>query len=306
MNDKLIINIEETYYNKTPKKNLNKLNFLKKYIHPNSELFIDNRTGIIRSELKKTPEEILQYWSKIIFTSKDKEYSNQNGYTAAFPYAKARLNYVYETINNFLKNNKKNVICDYACGEGILLDIFKKKGYRNIIGVEHSKVLVKNIKKKLKIKCYSSGLGFGNLKNFQHLEEARMSILTWVLCNCVNPLKVLREISSRIKVNNYICIAESSRILVPFKKKLNDYLNKKHISDTHPWHFTKNSLSNLLYLSNFEVVYTNYYKDSDILLLIGKKTKKINKKKIKTDDPKKIKNFLLEWDKYSSKKNIFE
>ena len=212
-------------------------------------MFLDLTTGIIRSELKKTPEEILEYWSKTIFTSKKKD-----DYTAHLPFAKARLYYVYETINNFLKNNKKNIVCDYACGEGVLLNIFKENGYKKVMGVEHSSSLVKKIKKQLKVSCFNSGLGFGTLKNFKELNNVNFSVLSWVLCNCINPLAVLKEISNKNKINNYICIAESSRILVPFRKKLDNYLNKKHINDTHPWHFTKNSLSNLLYICNFDVV----------------------------------------------------
>lgn len=42
MNNKLIRNIEETYYNKTPKKSLNKLNFLKKYIHQKKYIIFFN------------------------------------------------------------------------------------------------------------------------------------------------------------------------------------------------------------------------------------------------------------------------
>ena len=57
MSKKIIKNIEDTYYNKTPKKRLKKLNFKNTFIQ--SEMFLDLTTGIIRSSLK-TPE-ILEY-----------------------------------------------------------------------------------------------------------------------------------------------------------------------------------------------------------------------------------------------------
>ena len=60
----------------------------------------------------------------------------------------------------------------------------------------------------------------------------------------------------------------------------------------------------LWFICNFDVVYTNYYKDSDVLIVIGKK-RVINKNKIKIDDPKKVLNFLIKWDKYFDEKKYF-
>ena len=288
----------DTYNNRTPKKFLKKIGFLNQYLHPKSSMYLDMRTGILRSELKNSPKQILEYWSNKIFRSK-----KIDDYSAKLPFAKARLQYVFETINIFFKKKKSLKICDYACGEGILLDIFKKEGYSNLLGIEHSKLLAKQIRKK-KIDCLSAGLGFGELNNLKRLKKINLGILSWVLCNCINPYKVLMEISDNTQKNGYICIVESSRILVPFRKNLKDYLNKKHINDTHPWHFSKTSLSSLLNLCKFEIVYINRYYDTDVLLIIAKK-KQINKKLVKTDSPKKIYNFISEWNKFS-KKNIFD
>lgn len=290
--------ILDTYNNKTPKKYLKKLNFLNKYLHKKSSVYLDLRTGILRSELKNSPQQILNYWSNKIFKSK-----NVEDYSAKNPFAIARLTYVYETINKFFGNKKKMKICDFACGEGTLLEILKKNKYTDLRGVEHSASLAKKIQKK-KINCHISGLGFGDLKDLRGLKDIELGMLCWVLCNCINPLKVLNEISQTIKENNYICIAESSRILVPFRKKLKNYFNKKHISDTHPWHFSKTSLSTLLKICNFEVIYTNRYKDSDVLLIIAKK-KKLKQSSFYIDNPKKIFKFFFEWDIFSKKK-IFD
>ncbi len=291
--------ILDTYNNKTPKKYLKKLKFLNKYLHPKSSMFLDLKSGIVRSELKLKPIEILKYWSNVIFKSKNKE-----DYTATLPFAKARLQYVYETLNIFFKKNKKIKICDFASGQGVLLDIFKKEKYKNLRGVEHSVELAKRTNKKKNIKCHNAGLGFGELKKFKDLNNIDLGMLCWVLCNCINPYEVLLEISKTIKKNKFICIAESSRILVPFRKKLDDYLDKRHINDIHPWHFSKTSLSTLLNLCNFEVVYTNRYKDSDVLLIIAKK-KKIRKNLLNIDNARKMHKFFLEWD-FVTKKKVFD
>tara|TARA_B100001057_G_C22842529_1_gene947656 strand:- start:200 stop:1096 length:897 start_codon:yes stop_codon:yes gene_type:complete len=293
--------IQNSFNNLTKNKRLKKLNFLKKYIHKSSNIYLDMNSGMVRSDLKKTPQEILDYWSNLIFKNK-----NDYNYRASFPYAKARLQYVFENINNYFKYNKKLKITDFACGEGMLLKIFKKNGYKNILGVEGSALEVKKIKKNFNIDCCLTGLGFDKLKKFKKIKDTDVSILSWVLCNCINPLKVMREISDNTKYGSYICIAESSRILVPFKKNLNDYFSKKFIADAHPWNFTKQSLYNLLYLSDFEVCFTNKYKNSDVLFIIAKKVKKIKKQKLKVDSAEKIYNFFYYWHKISSKKNLFD
>ena len=103
-----------------------------------------------------------------------------------------------------------------------------------------------------------------------------------------------------------MCVAESSRILVPFKKNLNDYFAKTHPEDIHPWHFSAKSLQALLILSGFKVVYVNRFKDSNELLLIAKKQKnqiKINKK----DNYKKVYRFFKKWHEISkNSKDLFE
>lgn len=98
---------------------------------------------------------------------------------------------------------------------------------------------------------------------------------------------------------SYLCVAESSRILVPFKKKINEYFNKKIIQDAHPFHFSKNSLSNLLLISGFKPIFYNHYKDSDILLIIAKKTNTIKKNGYICDTPNQVLNFMRSWNKYS-------
>ena len=115
---------------------------------------------------------------------------------------------------------------------------------------------------------------------------------------------MLRDVHSHLTKDAYLCVAESSRILVPFKKKLEDYFNKRYVADIHPWHFSKNSLKALLEVAGFSVKYINYYRDSDVMLMIAKKTS--SKKRFYTvDSYKDIDNFFKDW-KYLSNKNYLE
>ena len=95
-----------------------------------------------------------------------------------------------------------------------------------------------------------------------------------------------------------ILFAESSRMLVPFKKPIQMYFGIGN-PDIHPFHFSKNSLANLLIINKFKPVYINRYIDSDYLLIIAKKINKIDSKSIKVDNFMKVKKFFERWYKES-------
>lgn len=292
--------LENSFKNQS-KKNLIKLSFIDKYLHKNSNLFIDKKSGLVRSDLNSTPKEILDIWSNKIFTS-----SNINDYDANLPFAKSRLLYTALTVNNFLKKNrvKNRKYCDYATGQGVLIECLKSIDLKSkIISTEGSKKLSRFIEKKYDIECLNTPLGNGSLVNFDRnkFNSPNFGFLNWTLCNCIDPLSVLSDIYNHLEDDSYLCVSESSRILVPFRKKLNDYFNKRYIADIHPWHFSFNSISSLLGISGFNVIYYNRYKDSDVMLVIAKKTKK-RKKKFKIDNYKNLINFFKDWDKITNLK----
>ena len=64
------LEIQSSFSNNTSKNDLIEIKFLKKYLNKKSRIFVDKKTGIIRSDLKSSPEEILDIWSKKIFNSK--------------------------------------------------------------------------------------------------------------------------------------------------------------------------------------------------------------------------------------------
>ena len=281
------------------KKNLIKLPFMNKYLHKKSNLYVDKKTGLVRSDLSSTPTEILDIWSNKIFTS-----SNINDYDANLPFAKSRLFYTALTVNNFLKKNrlKNRTFCDYASGQGILIECLKSIDQKSkIIATEGSKKLSRFIERKYNIECLNTPLGNSSLSNFDRnrTNQPNFGFLNWTLCNCIDPLSVLNDIHNHLENDSYLCVSESSRILVPFRKKLNDYFNKRYIADIHPWHFSYNSISALLGISGFDVIYHNRYQDSDVMLVIAKKTKKI-RKKFKIDNYKNLIKFFRDWDKITS------
>lgn len=148
--------------------------------------------------------------------------------------------------------------------------------------IEHSKSNVALIKKEFRKKNFpikklfnGSIEDFDNKNNFETID---IGTLNWTLCNTSNPIKVLRSIHNSLKTNIHIMIAESSRILVPFKKHINNYFNSKFRSFYHSWHFSYNSLSNLLEICNFRVVRSNRYFDENDMFVIARKMDKISHK----------------------------
>ena len=98
-----------------------------------------------------------------------------------------------------------------------------------------------------------------------------------------------------LKPGGYLVVAEGSRILVPFKKPLHMYFSHLPV-DLHPYHFSVNSLCNLLKVNNFKVEFINRYIDSDILCVIGKKMDNVPLQSYEIDCYLKIINFFERWD----------
>lgn len=263
------------------------LYFLRKYLKKGSSIYLHKKTGVVSSELKRSAEDILSYWSKKIFKSK-----NRNDYSAFYPFARARLYYVTRTfIDRLMKKIKKNwTVCDFGTGQGVLPELLKRECPNlKVFCTEGSRSLV-NILKRKKQNVFFANLSSGSMPKI----KVDCGFLTWTLCNCIKPYSVLLGIRKNIKHNGFLIIADSSRILVPFKKSLHDLLPNKHPADIHPYFFSAKSLTALLKCAGFQKVYCNRFFDSDILLIIAKKINlPSDRHKIICDSPKDVKKFFI-------------
>jgi hypothetical protein len=266
-----------------------KLDFLSKYLPKDDEIFVNPITGFVTSLRKMSVEDVAAYWSDVIFPDKSIE-----SYSANFPFAKARLTYVTHTVADFLKldTKSKNKWCDFATGEGVLLKLISTF-YPNIevTGTEHSMEIVNQLN--------NEGFGvkkltLGEFSTYDSDKEFDISTLTWTLANAIDPVSCVKDIVLRTRMGGYVCIAESSRILVPFRKSLFDYLSLTNPADLHPSHLSANTLRCLMQLAGLEIVYTNRYFDSDVLLVIGKKVDYPVVPKY-FDDQKSVVSFMKKW-----------
>lgn len=247
---------------------------------------ISKYSGLVSVIKRRNSAEIAKEWSEKIFGRK---FSKKN-YTSKIPAVVARHTYLIETITSKLKLRSKSV-CDFGAGEGEFLKILKKRIDIKPFGIEPSK---KNchLLKKNKIKHFA-----GTIEEYYKLKNKKkfdLATIMWTLCNTSNSFEMIKIAHELIKDNGYLVIAESSRILVPFKKPIQMYFGKNK-PDLHPFHFSKNSLNNILVLNKFRPIYINRYIDSDYIVIIAKKIKKIENHRIKIDNYLKVKEFFKRW-----------
>jgi len=268
------------------------LAFLADYLPFGDMIWVQPKTGFVTSSRQMSAENVAKYWTEVIYPD-----SSQESYSAHFPFAKARLLYVMQTVAQFLKLNLESNLawCDFATGEGVFLEhlrLFYPKV--EIYGTEHSAALVEQLQNR-NFDVNARSLGNITVGNNQLFD---ISTLSWTLANCIDPLAVLLDVVSQTKMGGYVCVAESSRILVPFRKSLKDYFSPKMPADLHPSNFSANTLRCLMQLAGLEICYTNRFFDSDVLLVIGRRVEtevKVTYIDFKDD----VVEFFKKWDRNS-------
>ena len=276
------------------------LKFLRKV--SKSKVFVSKSTGVVFNDDIKPSEYTARLWSDKIFSNKTNGVKSK--FTADTPLFSSRHYYAM----NFLKNKinlKDKVICDFGAGEGnLLLKFSKYLNLKKLIAVEPSSKNCELIKKKFhNNKKKIPTIINSTIENYDKMTKKKcdVAILTWTLCNCSEPLDVIKKIYNSLNKNGYLLVGESSRILVPFKKPIHNYFNiKKRTGMWHPWHFSFNGLVNLLKVNKFKVLYYNrYYNEDNIFLIVKKSNNKINK--FEVDNYKHVVNFFQDWLKVSTK-----
>jgi len=265
------------------------LDFLSRYLPIGDKIFVNPISGFITSQRYMSANDVAKYWSDKIFPDKSEE-----SYSAYNPFAQARLFYVVQTIAQYFKFNEHSNLhwCDFATGEGVLLSLLRNNYPKlRISGTEHSSTLVESLNSNgfdVQIKTLGIQASMPNKELFD------ISTLTWTLANAIDPLACLQDVVDNTKTGGYVCVAESSRILVPFRKSLSDYFSKTFPADLHPSNFSTNTLKLLMQLAGLEIVFVNRYFDSDVLLVMGKKVSHQVEPKF-FDDQMKVVEFMREW-----------
>ena len=145
---------------------------------------------------------------------------------------------------NYLKNRiKKGKLLEIGSGQGYILEIFEKNGFK-VSGIEPSKINVKTINKKLKNgKCKH---GFAE-NEIDHEVEFDLIIMSHVLEHVIDSKKVLEKLKTVLSNDGRLFIE------VPNcgSKK---YLKESIYTQPHIHHFTKESIQKLLGSIEMEIV----------------------------------------------------
>ena len=234
-------------------------------------LHVCQDTGLVRVKNVRSSMETAKAWSDEVYNT---EFTGDT-YTARIPAVVARHTYVADFADTNIGLSGKKV-CDIGAGEGQFLEIISKNPYKaKVYGIEPSKRNCSMLNK--------SGFEFfnGTIEDYAESNDFssnKFDVVTamWTLVNTSSCLDMVSAAFKMLKTGGHIVVGESSRILVPFKKPLHYYLQKMAI-DLHPYHFSANSLQNLLKVVGFEIVHVNRFIDTDYLCIIAKKPEaKIN------------------------------
>jgi hypothetical protein len=289
--------VKDSFSGDNLESNLIPIEVTRSYVQNNDILYVNKATGICSAKLPININEVVQYWSNNIFKS-----SSPEDYNAFLPFATARLFYVFRSIIDFFKltTDSKLTIADFATGQGVLLNIIKNFSKNlNLVGTEHSGDLVEMLS--------NSGFNIQSTpvtSKMPSLFEADIGIINWTLSCCADPYDFLLGVRNNLSDSGYVVVAESSRIMVPYKKPLSYLLNPTHPTNIHPFYFSKNSLAALLQSCGFEVRYTNRFFDSDVLLIIAQKSSMPNQdKKLVVDSAEDVINFF---NKYHELTNFYQ
>ena len=247
-------------------------------LHSNGQpLHVCSKCGLVYVRERRSSDEIAKDWSDNLYGSH---------YTSVLPAIKARLTYVAETANDVLGLTGKS-LCDLGAGEGTFLDYTRALGAEPY-GVDPSGPNV--------VRMTRMGLPAVHvtIENFGRTNTRRFDAasLLWTLECCTNPRDILRVARETLKPDGRLIYATSSRILVPFKKLLGEYVVPV-AADTHPLRPSARTMTKLLGACGFTVVYENRWRDSDVLLLIAKPGPVRND--LPGDDPKAVLSFFDRW-----------
>ena len=264
----------------------------KKY-HGSNNLNTCKNCGFVFVANRRSDREIAQSWSDEIFRGdfddknvKDKPVS----YTSRIPAVTARLTY---SLENLLKevNCENKTICDVGGGEGDFLIMAQKKSlFKDIFSIEPS-VRNSKILDSLGINHFN-----GIIENYDFKNRFDIVTLNWTVENTQSPRRFINLCNKLLNNDGYISVATGSRILTTYRKPLDYYIIKNNPLDIHSYHFSKNSLCNLLKVGGFEIHSINRYVDTDYLCVIGKKSKENKHFDLDIDDPKKVIEFFNRWD----------
>lgn len=247
----------------------------------NQPINICKKCGFVYVKLRRSAREIAKEWSDELYG---------NCYTARIPAVKARQVYVADFIDMHIGLKGKKLL-DIGSGEGQFLKIVCNEYKADVFGIEPSPQNCADMHE-MGIECFEGTIE--DALTSKLCVNAEVATIMWTLENCRSCRDMLTGAYELLKHDGYLVVATGSRILVPFKKRLRDYLGPNPV-DTHAFRFSANTLRGILAVCGFEVVHMNRYLDTDYLCVIAQKRPKDVEISWEGDDFVQVYNFFERW-----------
>ena len=264
-----------------------------KYYNKKETIEVCNICGFVFCQNRRPFKIMKKDWKEKVFKNK----FDTSTYDSINPAVFARLTYALE----FLKTKiifKNKSICDIGAGKGEFIEFLRQADLqlKEIYGVELSEENSEILKNK-SINHFTGGIEeYRKSKIFRKFD---ILTLNWTLENTQSAKDCLNICYDMLNDDGVIFIATGSRILVPFKKPLQNYIPEETNLDIHPFHFSANSIKALLNNAGFKSMIYNRYIDTDYLCVIARKKGRKPKKIKYCDNPGEIKKFFSRWHKES-------
>jgi SAM-dependent methyltransferase len=245
-------------------------------------LHVCKQCGFVYVKARREAQEIADSWSNELFGE---------CYTAKRPAIKASHLYFLDFLNNYcLLKNKLTV--DIGAGEGQLLEYARDLYAARVYGIEPSHANCSLMREK-GIDCYEGTIESYSASSAQKGIADAVTI-AWSLETCFSCRHMLAGAWDILKDGGHIMVGTGSRILVPFRKALSDYLGPGP-TDTHPVHFSANTLRALLKSCGFEPTGINRFHDTDFLCVVAQKVGKEKTSAFAGDDFLAVYAFFERW-----------
>lgn len=228
-------------------------------------IHICNDCGFLHVPERRSAREIADDWADIY---------KRKAYDPNWPGVQARLFYVSEFLNP-----QDRTVLDIGAGNGSFLGFCKDAG-AECIAIEPWEQNTLGWEWKTHVGPWETAPRF----------EADIATMTWTLENCGNPIGMLKYAA---RCATTVVVATGSRINVPFKKPLNEYLGKES-PDLHAWRWSRLSLERAMFLAGLEVVDENDWQSRDEMILVARRG---GSKAPVTENPKTIQKFFDEWER---------
>lgn len=222
---------------------------------PSGKIGICRGCGFCYVSERRSIEEVAKAWTDIYASG---------GYDPSWPGVKARLFYVAEWLDQHVGLKDKELL-DVGSGNGLFLQYTRNCGAR-CAGLDPDPGNVTKAQM-LGVYCFDGYAERGR----EPIGQFDIVTLNWTLENTGDCISVLEYAKSCLKPDGIIAVATGSRISVPYKKRISDYIpqDPEYPHDTHCFRWSYYSLAKALAKCGLALTTANDFEQRDEMILIG-------------------------------------